>query len=219
LRVEAVECPTCKAPLAAPSGGGMVLCVYCNACVRVAPLAAPTDDAGSTGARHAARAEVSPEAVERVKQLILDGRQAEAVRFFAEAAQLPVSEAAAAVDRIAVTLTLNLTRQAPLAPAAIGIAFLILAAHVVGIVLTARAGLGRHHGWLVLTAVLALLAFSVLRALLPKLVSSWVLTRGPIARARIRRIAIVRRGFRPGGALVTAAIEVRPDGEEPFVDE
>jgi hypothetical protein len=215
MKAEVVGCPHCGAPLSFPPGGGIVLCVYCNSSIRVAPEAASVPaDAGGT-----VRIEAPPEAAERVKQLILDGKRDEAIGYYAQQARISPDEARDAVEGIAVTLTMNLTRQAPLAPVAIAIIALVLAAMLAGIAFTVRLALAGERGWLILTAALALLAFAVIRALPPKLMSTWVLHHGAQAQARLLRLVVIRRGFRPGGALVTALLQVRPDDEAPFEDE
>jgi hypothetical protein len=158
--------------------------------------------------------------VNRIKQLVLDGRRAEAVAEYGKVAGVPADKAGEAVNNLLLPTLLTLIRQLPLnwfgflLTGVISGGFGVLAWFCVIWALA-----GRWWLWPI-AAVAALLALKQLGWFLPKLRSTWVARFGSLGRARVLRSAVLRPGFRRGGTVVLVAFEVTPHGGgTSFVDE
>src|SRR5262245_61152966 len=100
--IETFRCPNCGAPLQiAQPGQHTIICHYCNSSVRVTPSAdgaAPTIEAS----------DIAPEIIERIKQLVAEGHQAEAIRAYQEASGTSEEEASATIAALGRELAMGI---------------------------------------------------------------------------------------------------------------
>lgn len=215
MNVRSLNCPKCGAPLPLGPQQSAALCLYCNSSLKVAAQPGQAQPQVSTQ-------DVPPEVGEQVKRLVADGKTAEAIRYYQSHTGLDAAEAEAAVKRMALFLAQQLTRQHPLNAGGIVVPLVIIAASgaaaVWGLVQAAAQAQARG-GWLLLALGGAGLAVLTVRWFIPKLYSTVISTRGPLARARVVKRAIVRPELRAGGTLVTLLLEVCPAGQPSFQDE
>lgn len=208
MLVTKLTCPGCGAPLGLADGQRFVICSYCNSSLRVD---------NSEPAAPATRLAIPPEEIERVKQLVLDGRSDDAYAHYAKLAGVSIEDASKAVDRLVFSALNRLLAQAPINWIGFALTAAIVGAAGAGLVWSILRG-----GWVfaIVGAVCALLAALQLRWFVPKAISTAVYRFGSKGRARVVRRTVLRKGFRRGGTLVLVQFEVSPArGGNPFVDE
>jgi hypothetical protein len=208
-------CPHCAAPLDLRSGSPVVICVFCRGTCRIV-----TDGAEAAAPPSAVKHEVDAQTTDRVIQLVVDGKRAEAVALYAGAAAVDAKDAERAVSQLVTSLVLRLGRHLPVAWPAAAIQFAIFGGMVFGAAWAAqRAGAG-SVGFGLLAGALLILAWLGLRSLARHARSRIVVDFGTQGVARIVRRSVIREAYRPGGTLLVIHWEVRPvDGSEPFQDE
>jgi hypothetical protein len=94
MPAESLHCPNCAAPLLIQPGQTLALCAYCNSSIKIT---LPTS--GQTESTLAVE-QVSPATIVRVKQLLLDGQRAEAVRLYSAEGGGDLGEAEKAVSSL-----------------------------------------------------------------------------------------------------------------------
>lgn len=212
VKTEAINCPNCGAPLAldpartAQAQGKLMLCIYCNSSIRLGP-----GGEGAVAGAHTA-SDVLPEVGEKVKQLIVDGKRAEAIAYYAEQAAVTPAEAEKMVNQLSIPLALRLTRQSPVDMWAILLSLAIIAGLAYLAAWTLVQAL--QGGWVYAlgTLVCVWMLVARIRWLAPKAVSTWVHSFGAPGRARILHLAAISPSVRQGGTLVVAMLEVQPEG-------
>jgi hypothetical protein len=199
------------------SGQRLAICLYRNSSVRVAVpegTAAPTQD-------HLAVQNVPKEVVERVKQMIVEGKRAEALQFYAERAAVSPAEAEAAITRLTFSLVGKLTHQMPLSTGGLlsRLAFTVVVA--LGMAWSIWRAVTGSLWLILLAAVLGFILYTVVRWMVPKVISMWVFAYGEEAQAKILKTAVVvSSGLQHNASIVVALMEVRPQGGQPvFRDE
>lgn len=214
-RVTSVECPRCGAPLPLANGATALICLYCNASVRV-EHAASDDPRPPTLSIHA----VKPDVVQRVKQLVLDGKRADAVALYAQEVKLDRNAAERTVDELLTPLTLAMVRRAPFSAFGFFNTLLTVAALAVSFVWSALR-VADGAGYVVLAATTALLLAAFLwRIVIPKLISHGVRAWGTEGRAAILNRAILKPGIRKGFTAIRVVMRVEPvRGGASFVDD
>jgi hypothetical protein len=89
--IEALKCPTCGGPVRVRAGESLTICLYCNGALKIA-----RPESG------AAAVEVDPtipgETIDRIKDLIVRGRRADAVALYRDAARCEPAAAEAAIE-------------------------------------------------------------------------------------------------------------------------
>lgn len=209
MRVVGPTCPQCNAPLQMAAGQVQILCGYCDSSLHVDPKPA---DAAAGETTALIRDPIDAAEVNRIKQLVLDGRRADAVAHYALIARLPADKAEEAVNQLLLPTLLTLIRQLPinwfgwLLTLVVSGGFGVLAYFCVTWALA-----GQWYLWPA-AALAAWLSYKQLAWFLPKLRSSWVASFGALGRARVLRSAVLRPGFRRGGTVVLVAFEVTPHG-------
>jgi hypothetical protein len=204
------KCPHCNAPLQVAAGQRLVLCGYCDSSLHT--------DAKAPEAL--VRDAIDPAEINRIKQLVLDGRRPEAIAHYAQIAGVPAPAAEEAVNNLLLPTLLQLIRQLPINWFGFLLTFVISGGFgVLAYFCVTWALAGRHWLWAV-AALAAFLAYKQLMWFLPKLRSTWVAAFGALGRARVLRSVVLRPGFRRGGTVVLVAFEVTPHGGgASFVDE
>ncbi|KYF54460.1 hypothetical protein BE08_12930 [Sorangium cellulosum] len=207
------SCSNCGAPLSVKSEQRYVICIFCNANLFV--------ERPATGAAVAQiRAQtISKDDIERVKQLLVDGKRDEAVDHYARAASVPRDEAVRAVENVSLSAYWTLIRHMPIN----GFGFLLHAVFIFG-----GAGLAAWAGrqaveslaYLLLVVAAGLFAILQLARFLRHVASTWVASFGSLGRARVLRCSVVRQFAEQDSYLVVALFEVVPDDGSPtFVDQ
>jgi hypothetical protein len=215
MLVVKASCPHCAAPLALADGQRSVLCGYCDVSLTV--QAASTPGAATTTLTKQA---IAPAEIDKVKQLVLDGKRAEAIAHYAAIAGLSAKDAETAVNALTWPTIAQMIRQMPLN----SFGFLLYAvlfgvpAGLAALGIT-RGLAGAWWGWLI-AAPTVLLALLALRGFVPKARSSWTSSFGSVGRAHVIKRAVIRPSFVRGGSIVVVAFSVTPQGGgAPFVDE
>src|SRR5687768_11343445 len=88
-------CPNCGAPHSVAPDVHHVVCVYCNT-----SLAVLRRTSGSGVATLQAETSISSDQIEQVKQLLIDGKRAEAVALYTNAAKVNAAEAERVIDEM-----------------------------------------------------------------------------------------------------------------------
>ncbi|WP_437737566.1 hypothetical protein [Sorangium sp. So ce1335] len=208
-----ISCPNCGAPLSVGSEQRHAICIFCNTSLFVERPAT-----GAAVAQVRART-ASKDDIERVKQLLVDGKRDEAIDHYARAASVSRDEGARAVDNVFLSAYWTLVRHMPIN----GFGFLLYAVFIVGGVgLAAWAGRQAVEApaYLVLVAAAGLFAILQLARFLRHLASTWVASFGALGRARVLRCSVVRQFPKQDGFFVVVLFEVVPgDGSPAFIDQ
>lgn len=215
LSLSMVTCPNCGAPHSVAADRRVLVCIYCNTSLLIG--AAPNDrgDPAPVSAQP-----VSKEDVERVKQLLVDGRREQAVALYASLASVTPADAEAALDAVVVSSYFALTREMPINAVGI-VAYLVFIAAGLGLAgWAASRGLAGEPAWFV--ATVAGVLFAVTRAVnfARHLRSTLVHSFGATGRGRVMRRAVLREMKASDSYLIAVMFEVTPDdGSAPFVDQ
>jgi hypothetical protein len=212
-----VTCPNCGAPHRITAVGRVVLCIYCNTSLLVGR---PGLDGGGGEALGVSAQPVAKEDVERVKQLLVDGRRGEAVDLYAQLASVPRPEAETAIDAVVVSSYFALTRDVPINGIGITAYAVLIAAGLGAAGWAAGQALDGAPAWFALTALGLLFAAWLVVSLARHLRSTLVARFGATGRARVLRSAVLREMKQRDCSLVALMFEVTPDdGSAPFVDQ
>lgn len=111
MQLEGLNCPNCGAPLTVGPQQTLSICTYCNTSVRISR----NESAHSSAPQTLTVQTVSEDIVAKVKQLLLDGRQPEAVRVYREGANVSPQEAEEAVNKLYQTIAFGILGGQPLA--------------------------------------------------------------------------------------------------------
>lgn len=214
LLVKAV-CPNCGAPLGLRDGQTHVICAYCDLSLRV-ESAAP-GAANATGPSLTSE-QVSPEDIRRVKELVLDGKRADAIALYSKVANLSPGEAEQAVEQLFIPELFKILRRMPINALGCSIALLLIAGAAAGLT-WAVLNLADDPGNALLAIVCALALFFFVRWLVPKALSALVARFGAKGRARVHKRSVIK-GYARGGSVVLVLFEVQPEaGGATFYDE
>jgi uncharacterized Zn finger protein (UPF0148 family) len=117
--IDALTCPNCGAPLNLKQGEEITFCQYCNSNVRISKHE-ETDEHTATHAR------IDHEIINNIRQLILEGKKAEAVEMYQNAAHIGKEEAERAIESVEKALTNLIILNRPLSAKGIFFASLFL---------------------------------------------------------------------------------------------
>jgi uncharacterized Zn finger protein (UPF0148 family) len=205
MEPQSLNCPSCGAPLQCRPDQPLVICVYCNATVRVPAEESP--------AAASVEVQLSDKDMALVKQLLLDGRKEEAMQLYLEGVGVDAQEAQAALENLGSQLSLDIVRRQQLNRVGWGMVIfftLLLIASAVGSIS------GWLNGWvaLILTGVCA----AQLYYFAPALRTTARFWRAKVAPAVTLKVAPIGRIKRQGQDIFTVKVllEVRPAGEEHF---
>lgn len=212
-----VTCPHCGAPLSLGTGRSHVICVFCNTSLLIA-RPSPGASADAPVAQLSMEA-VPREEIERVKQLLLDGKRDEAIAHYARVAQVPTEEAARVVESLFLSAYWTLTRHMPLS--AFGfVLYGTLISLGAGLALLGLSLAEDQPAYFVVVALGALFALWQTVRFFQKLASTIAAAFGAQGRGRVLRSAMVREMKQSQGYIVIVLFEVTPDDGSPvFVDQ
>lgn len=151
MSLQSLTCPSCNAPLVFGASQHRVLCVYCGSTVvQTTPAAAPS--ASETPA-------LQPDVLDELKQSLLDGRRAEALRLYQEKTGATEAEAAETLATLSQQLVSRTLVEQPLSN--IGLLFVlgVDVAGVIGLMWAWQNGLGWVAGLIAAVMVFHTLAF------------------------------------------------------------
>lgn len=173
-----LHCPNCGAPVHPSAGHNLAICVYCNSSIRI-----KSTTPGETPAAPVV-SEIAPEDMATLKQLLLEGKQQEALILYQRGANADAQEALEAIADLGRSLTFDIIRNQALTP--FGIALALVCA--IMLVVSIAAGVaGTVHPLLAL--LVGFLALFQLWYLLPSIRLSLEFARALIAPARILKVA------------------------------
>jgi hypothetical protein len=194
-------CPNCGAPLTVGEDPTVALCLYCDTVVRLAPAQA------QPGGERAA--DIAPETVHQIKQLLLQGRRADAVKSFQQAAGVDEGEAAAAVLAFSRQLSLGVVQAQQLNPRG-ALLFLLF---LLGLVAAVAAGvMGIIPPWA--AVILGVVAVILLWPLARGTFTTVRYLNAPRAEATVLRAAPI--GEIGAAHVFRVLLEVLPPGGTPF---
>ena len=207
------RCPNCGAPLSVDEVRCSVICIFCNASLRVERPATATEGAAL------AAVPVPADEIERVKQMLVDGRREEAIDHCARIASVSRAEAEKAVEGVYLSAYWTLTRHVPIN--AFGfLLYGVLVSLGAGPAAWAATGAAEEPGFFVLVGLGGLFALYQLYRFGQHLRSTWVANFGARGRGRVVRRAVVREIPERQAYLIVVAFEVVPEAGGPaFVDQ
>jgi hypothetical protein len=211
---QSLNCPNCAAPLHFGERQNRALCLYCGSTVllgaRETMPAWPADQSRQAQATF----ELPPDVLDRLKQMILDGRKLEAIHLYQQRAGVTEAEALETLNSLILDLTRHTVMRQPMSN--VGLLFYI----------TIDAGLTVLVVWAFLIENWPLFGVALALMLLHSLAfAAGVLARiryelGSPARARVRkfvRVGEIRLRHQPEPVqIVRLWLEVRPPGQPAF---
>jgi len=204
MKIRSLTCPNCNGPLHPQANRALTICVYCNSTLRLEPDADPRQVVEATTP--------SAEALQAIKQLLLNGRRAEALEQYQRLTGASATDAAGAVDDLAQQLRLNVFREQPVA----NLGFLIALAQIS--LPTALVWFVSQNIIATSLVALALLAFTAWY-FAPGVRLRWLNDFGVTAPATVLKVSALgqleRRNARPL-QLMRLWLEVRPPGQAAF---
>jgi hypothetical protein len=213
MLVSMSTCPNCGAPISGKQPARHAICLYCNVSLTLTSPAA-----GSAPATFAAQA-VAGEDVERVKQLVFDGKRDDAIALYAQLALVSREEAERAVENLLFSSYLELTQHLPIG--ALGVVFhLVWIALATGLAAWGAAHVSQSLGYAVPAVLGGLLALYRTYMLLRHLRATYTHQFGALGRGRVLRRAVVRYRKERDDYWILVLFEVTPDdGSASFMDQ
>lgn len=205
------KCPNCGAPHDPDPQRNSVICIYCSTTLRVERAAA---------APVTLRAQSVPkEDIERVTQLLVDGKREEAIAHYMRVASLSRDDAEQAIASLVISSYFELTKRLPLN----GFGFFLYGVRVsvfLGVAGWAATRAVDSAAWFALVAIALVFAVLQLVSFVPHLRSTLVSSFGAVGRGRVQRRAVLRGDEKKDEYLVAVMFEVAPDDGGPtFVDQ
>jgi hypothetical protein len=206
--ITSLHCPNCGAPIHPGPNQGLLICLYCNTSIRI------WAQAGQPQAT--AEASLDADMMAQLKQLLLAGRQAEALRLYQQQTGADPQEAQAAIGNLGKQISIDVVRHQTLRP--FGVLFVVIV--VVLLVVSIAAGLlGRMHPAL----AIGLAGFAALNLFFfgPGIRATIEFLGGTIAPATIVKLAPVGAATMRGQTVHTFKflLEVQPTNGQPFTVE
>jgi hypothetical protein len=205
-----VPCPSCGAPLPVKPSQRHAICVFCNTSSLI------HDAQGAAPPRLTAE-NVSKEDIERLKQLVLDGKRDEAIDLYAQKAGIARPEAEVIVNDLLLSEYGRLTRSLPINAFGFVLYFGLVG---LGIGLAVTGALLAQDSLPYAALVPLGAAFAVWRVarVIPRIASTWVNAYGAEGHARVVRVAVLKKF--PDCTLTQVAFDVTPTGGgQRFFDE
>jgi hypothetical protein len=207
MMIDSLHCPNCGAPIHPGPNQGLLICLYCNTSIRIQTQ---HDQPQAT-----AEASLDADMMAQVKQLLLAGRQEEALRLYQQTGANP-QEAQEAIGNLGKEISIDIVRRQTLRP--FGVLVVVLMALILAVSVVAGL-LGRMHP--VLAIVLAGFAALNLFFFAPGIRATIEFLGGTIAPATIVKLAPVGAATMRGQTVHTFKflLEVQPANGQPFQSE
>lgn len=206
--ITSLHCPNCGAPIHPSPNQALLICLYCNAAIRIKPE--------TSQPQLAAGASLDDDTMAQIKQLLLSGRQDEAVRLYQQQTGADPQEAQEAIGNLGKQISIDVVRHQTLRPFGI----LVVAIMVLILVVSVAAGLlGRMH----LVLAIGLAGFAALNLLFfaPAIRATLEFLGAKIAPATIVKLAPVGVATMRGQTVHSFKflLEVHPENGQPFQSE
>jgi hypothetical protein len=107
------NCPNCAAPLPVRERQTVALCVYCGSSLKL--------EAEGVVPQPSGQRELTPEVLQQINQLLLDGHRAAALALYLQQAGVTPAEAGEAIDNLATQLTRRTLTRQPITNLGIGL--------------------------------------------------------------------------------------------------
>lgn len=160
---------------------------------------------------------VSKEDIERMKQLVLDGKRDEAITLYAQKAGIARPEAAVVVNDLLISDYSRLTRSLPLNAFGV-LLYLFLIGLGVGLAVTGALRASETVAYVALVPLGGAFALWRLVRFVPRVASTWVDAYGAEGHARVMKVAVLKTFS--DCALTQVAFDVAPTSGGPrFFDE
>jgi uncharacterized Zn finger protein (UPF0148 family) len=206
--IDSLHCPNCGAPIHPGPNQGLLICLYCNTSIRIQTQA---DQPQAT-----AEASLDADMMAQLKQLLLAGKQTEALRLYQQQTGADAQEAQEAIGNLGKQISIDVVRHQTLRPFGILFVTIIVLVLVVSVV----AGLlGRMHP--ALAIVFAGFAALNLFFFAPGIRATIEFLGGTIAPATIVKVAPVGAATMRGQTIhaFKFLLEVQPANGQPFHSE
>jgi hypothetical protein len=202
MQAEALNCPSCGAPLHPPSVDDLVVCVYCSSLIRV-----------SISAGASLERSLDASSLDVVKQLVISGKRQEAIDRYRLLAGVDLEQATRMIDQMAVDFSMDTIFSQQLTNGGILL-------FVAGLLLLLFGLFSLVLGWInpVLAAILLILAILDLLVYSRGALTTLRYWRAPVASAvtlQFVRIGAVNNG-RMRVHVYRIVFEVRPTDAAPF---
>jgi uncharacterized Zn finger protein (UPF0148 family) len=203
--MQSLNCPNCGAPLKPSPTQTCLVCLYCNATVRIEAEAQPPSAEIDCTLDEAEMGEI--------KQLVLDGQKEAALELYAEKTGASSEDASQALKDLSEKLSLDLVRQQQLNTSGIVIVAGYATLTLVGLYLTVFGGV---H-WLI-SVVAMLYGAWMLYFYYPALASTLAFRKGKPAKAHVLKLAEIGRTRigRQRVGVFKLLVEVQPEDGSPF---
>jgi len=207
MQVSSLNCPNCGAPLQFENGQNRTLCLYCGSTIQAEPTA------GASAVTFTLPEDVH----QQLKQLVIDGRQAEAIELYRQRANVTQAEAAQTLRRLVTDLTRRTLVQQPLSNLGLALVFLI---DSLGAVITLL-GIMHENYWAMALGIGAIVIESLIfaAAIYARLLQQF----GRVAPAVVRRFTrlgeVKLRGQSQPLPVVRLWLEVQPRQQATFQTE
>jgi hypothetical protein len=206
VQVQALNCPNCAAPLQVEANQSLTVCLYCNASVRI------TYPAGHAP-QPAADPTVQPDTIEQIKQLLLAGRQPEALLLYREKTRATEAEAVQAIGNLGQQISAHIVTGQQLSYFGVLLVTVGLLALVGGLLTAVTRTLP-----FVATIVMIVPGLFILLVYGRAFFASLRYVRAHTAPAAVLRVAPIGQVSTRNGSIHTfrLLLEVRPDNAPPF---
>jgi hypothetical protein len=162
---------------------------------------------------------VSKEDIEKVKQLLVDGKRTEAVDLYARAAAVSHADAELAVDGVFLSAYRELTRHLPINAFGV-LLYMAMVGAGLGVSAWGASGLPENPAYAALLALGAVFAIWRIVAFSRHLRATLTSAFGATGRGRVVRKSVIREFKDLQGYFIVVVFEVTPDdGTAPFVDQ
>lgn len=211
------SCPNCGASISSRGESRYAICIFCNTSLTLS--SAPGSGAATSPAPSFTAQAIAREDVDRVKQLLVDGRRDEAIALYASLASVPREEAARAVENVFLSSYTEIVRHLPIG--LFGVFFhLTWIALSAGVAAWGAVNLGDSLAYLAPLVLGGLLAAYRLFMFARHLRATYVSKLGARGRGRVVRRAIIREDKAKDEFFIVVVFEVTPDdGSAVFVDQ
>lgn len=205
--LKSLNCPNCAAPLQVRERQTVALCVYCGSSLKL--------EAEGVTPQPIEQRELTPEMLQQINQLLLDGRRADALALYVQWAGVTPAEAGEAIDNLATQLTRRTMLRQPITNLGIGV-FVVFTA----IGLAALFWGLTNSSWLVSLLSSGWIIWHWL-VFFPALRVRWQYETGQAAPALVRKM-IPLGEMKVRGEMVSAMrlwLEVQPEGRPVYQTE
>jgi hypothetical protein len=206
MQLTALNCPNCAAPLQVEANQALTICLYCNSNIRLT-------DPGANQVQPAADPTLQTDTVEQIKQLLLAGRQPEALLLYREKTGASEAQAVQTIRNLGNQISAHIVTGQQLSNSGIFLVVFAFLALFAGLVTAASQTLP-----FILAAALIVVGLFFALILGRSFLTSLRYLRAQTAPAAVLRLAPIGQVQTSGGPVHTfrLLLEVRPSHDPPF---